>query len=137
MNGSNLSENKQQKYINIQRDFSYLLCVIGDLLQEIERGSISRLNEESLTITTGTYMEVKSNSKWSTIYHWFHSTVQIVPIYLLVITGNHETTVEAKDGEINGKNNEQLWEHKVRRALTSLCIIVESKFFSLSIGLGV
>ena len=69
MNGSNLSENKQQKYINIQRDFSYLLCVIGDLLQEIERGSISRLNEESLTITTGTYMEVKSNSKWSTIYH--------------------------------------------------------------------
>ena len=69
MNGSNLNENKQQKYINIQRDFSYLLCVIGDLLQEIERGSISRLNEESLTITTGTYMEVKSNSKWSTIYH--------------------------------------------------------------------
>ena len=69
MNGSNLSENKQQKYINIQRDFSYLLCVIGDLLQEIERGSISRLNEESLTITIGTYMEVKSNSKWSTIYH--------------------------------------------------------------------
>ena len=69
MNRSNLSENKQQKYINIQRDFSYLLCVIGDLLQEIERGSISRLNEESLTTTTGTYMEVKSNSKWSTIYH--------------------------------------------------------------------
>ena len=69
MNRSNLSENKQQKYINIQRDFSYLLCVIGDLLQEIERGSISRLNEESLT-TTGTYMEVKSNFKWrSTIYH--------------------------------------------------------------------
>ena len=68
MNRSNLSENKQQKYINIQRDFSYLLCVIGDLLQEIERGSISRLNEESLTTTTGTYMEVKSNSKWSTIY---------------------------------------------------------------------
>ena len=63
--------------------------------------------------------------------------VQIVPIYLLVIAGNHETMVEAKDGEINGKNNEQLWEHKVRRALTSLCIIVESKFFSLSIGLGV
>ena len=58
-----------KKYINIQRYFSYLLCVIGDLLQEIERGSISRLNEESLTATIGTYMEVKSNYKWSTIYH--------------------------------------------------------------------
>ena len=54
-----------------------------------------------------------------------------MPIYLLVIVGNHETAVEAKDGEINGRNNEQLREHKVRRALTSLCIIVESKFFSL------
>ena len=63
--------------------------------------------------------------------------VQIVPIYLLVIAGNHETTVEAKDGEIKGRNNEQLREHKVRRALTSLYITVESKFFSLSIGLGV
>ena len=63
--------------------------------------------------------------------------VQIVPIYFLVIAGNRETMVEAKDGEINGRNNEQLWEHKVRRALTSLCITVESKFFSLSIGLGV
>ena len=47
-----------------------ILCVIGDLLQEIERGSISRLNEESLTATIGTYMEVKSNYKRrSTIYH--------------------------------------------------------------------
>ena len=32
--------------------------------------------------------------------------VQIVPIYLLVIAGNHETMVEAKDGEIKGRNNE-------------------------------
>ena len=52
-----------KKYINIQKDFSYLLCVIGDLLQEIKRGSISRVNEESLSTTTTTYMEVKSNSK--------------------------------------------------------------------------
>ena len=29
--------------------------------------------------------------------------VQIVPIYFLVIAGNHETMVEAKDGEINGQ----------------------------------
>ena len=35
-----------------------------------------------------------------------------MPIYLLVIVGNHETAVEAKDGEINSRNNEQLWEQK-------------------------
>ena len=76
MNGSNLSENKQQKLYKYTERFWLLVSVIGDLLQEIERGSISRLHEESLTTTTGTYMEVKSNSKWrSTIYHRFHSTV--------------------------------------------------------------
>ena len=35
-----------------------------------------------------------------------------MPIYLLVIVGNHEIAVEAKDGEINGRNNEQLQEQK-------------------------
>ena len=88
MNGSNLSENKQQKLYKYTERFWLLVSMIRDLLQEIERGSISRLHEESLTTTIGTYMEVKSNSKWrSTIYHWFRSTVQIVPIYLLVIVG--------------------------------------------------
>ena len=71
MNGSNLSDNKQQKLYKYTERFWLLVSMIGDLLQEIERGSISRLHEESLTTTTtGTYMEVKSNSKWrSTIYH--------------------------------------------------------------------
>ena len=64
MNGSNLSENKQQKLYKYTKRFWLLVSMIGDLLQEIERGSISRLHEESLTTTTGTYMEVKSNSKW-------------------------------------------------------------------------
>lgn len=39
---------------------------------------------------------------------------QIVPIYLLVTAW---TAIEAKDNEIDGGNNKQRWDSKVRRAL--------------------
>ena len=72
----------------------------------------------------------------SKFWSWFANTLHIKVLIHLVPkvlepNGNHETTVEAKDGEINSRNNEQLWEHKVRQASTSLYVTVESTIFSL------